>query len=50
MTTKTTKSDRIPQELESTSEDILGYINEFCTTCLNDEYAQLLHKLALKLA
>lgn len=50
MTTKTTKSDRIPQELESTFEDILGYINEFCTTCLNDEYAQLLHKLALKLA
>jgi Domain of unknown function (DUF6398) len=50
MAAKIKKSDRIPEELEPMVENIMFILNDFCSKFLNDEYADILRKLILKLA
>ncbi len=50
MAAKIVKSDRIPEELEPMIENILFILNDFCSKFLDDEYAEVLRKLILKLA
>jgi Domain of unknown function (DUF6398) len=50
MTSKTKKSDRIPEELEPMVENIMFILNDFCSKFLNDEYAEILRKLIIKMA
>jgi hypothetical protein len=50
MVTKPKNTDRIPEELEPMVENIMLILNDFCAKFLDDEYAQVLHRLIIKLA
>ncbi len=50
MAAKTKKSDRIPEELEPMVENILFVLNDFSSKYLDDEYAEVLRRLIVKLA
>lgn len=50
MATKPKTSERIPEELEPMVNSIMALLDDFCVKYLDAEYAEVLHKLILKLA